>query len=309
MRNLLRAGTAGLCLLLSTSCASIEMIGAETVQTDLAGFESVEAQQEELIWCWAACASMIHQYAGREVSQEEIATRIHGHAGDGEVKVAAASRFEVYKALAPEATAYNFEQLWEAIAEEVEAEVEALKEAVAEGDQIADVDVKVDASVGVDAALDKFFPEKRVPIAGLEAGQPAVVGLRNSATSTRGHLCVIVGAEYLKKNELLAAAGSLGEETGLSNALMSADKRETLATLEEASMRAGFDPKNVNWVEIVDPWEADDPDTEINEMRKRIDSEDFVARATFVATVADATEILTRWGQLVQIETDVEAVQ
>jgi hypothetical protein len=40
-------------------------------------WERVMVQQHEPVWCWAACAEMVHRYNGKKIGQAEIANRIY----------------------------------------------------------------------------------------------------------------------------------------------------------------------------------------------------------------------------------------
>ncbi|QOJ00268.1 MAG: hypothetical protein HRU70_07110 [Phycisphaeraceae bacterium] len=77
--------------------------GPNTFTVSLDSFPSRAQAQRGPMWCWAACASMIHEFFGqRAMTQEEIVERIKGASDNDEVKMAGASLFEVMLALNPE---------------------------------------------------------------------------------------------------------------------------------------------------------------------------------------------------------------
>ena len=288
-----------------------------TKQAMLSDFEAVEDPQRTPVWCWAACASMIHKYNGQEISQEEIAKRIHGHDEGGELKVAAASRYEVYKALSPDSTEFSFEEIWDAIGDQIEEETAAALEAHEEtGETPSGVELRTDPMVAVHAGLDRYFPVRSAPLAALKAEQPAVVGLEGEVEGAQGHLCVIVGAAWKEATETMNSIKELGSKVNLDGVTAKGlDEFEEVweehsAVALEASSRILVDTGGLTWVEIVDPWlEDDDATPDVNEMRVRIPARDFVSRVAFVATVEDARTILSRWSDLARIHIESEAKQ
>jgi hypothetical protein len=253
----------------------------------LRGFESVEVAQEEPVWCWAACAEMILRYGGVEASQEEIAARIHGYEGDA-VKVAAASRYEVYRALCPDAATAPFEALADAIVADLAA---AAVEAEGESGARGKLSVQWRAEQAAQIALDRLAPPKGVPIEHLERGHPAVVGMREAQGDAMGHLYVLVGATYRERSALERRFKALGES------LLKDLAPEARATIER------FAPSDfeVFSVVLVDPLAHDDPATEADEMRLAMPFETFCERVDFVTTRKDAREILGRWSGLARV--------
>ncbi len=282
------------CLLLAafTSCSLLQ--SSQSVQ--LQNFASVKTSQRQEVWCWAACAEMILSYDGTPTAQEEIAARIHGHGEDGSPKVAAATRYEIYKALSPGTEVVGFDAIWQGLADQLDEELSRLGERLADDDLPGDVSVDVDESVGIEHVLDSYLPKKSVPLTDLKAGNPAVVGLREAPDATEGHLVVLVGAEF---TEWIVAPKQLEWVTDFFADLFAAkrDLDDDMETLDETSARLGFSDKEVLWVEVIDPWEIDDPLTEHDEMRIRIPFDDFLARVDFVTTREGAHEVLTRWSR------------
>ena len=299
-------GALSVCLL--ASCASI--VPKEARTEVIGGFDSVEHQQQKPVWCWAACASMIHEFNGTPMSQKEIAERIHGYGEEGELKVAAASRFEVYKALSPNSTALSFDQIWEVIEEQVEAEAAAAVDRLKEGELTTGVSVDVDPMVGVHAGLDRYFPIKATPLEALAENQPAVVGLKGVAGGAQGHLCVIVGAEWMDAPEwakdLDEIAGSVAKKGGIVSDSELENWSQSTAVAVEASARFNMDQNDVKWIEIVDPWIEDDKTTEVNEMRTRLSLGVVLAASSCASTGEQAMDF---GGNPVPVEIEVVAVR
>jgi hypothetical protein len=69
----------------------------QTAQLDK--FDSCAVKQHTEVWCWAACAEMIHRYYGQPMTQEEIVARIMQRSANDPDAVAAADKQEVLGAL------------------------------------------------------------------------------------------------------------------------------------------------------------------------------------------------------------------
>ena len=253
---------------------------------------------------------MIHEFNGTPMSQKEIAERIHGYGEEGELKVAAASRFEVYKALSPNSTALSFDQIWEVIEEQVEAEAAAAVDRLKEGELTTGVSVDVDPMVGVHAGLDRYFPIKATPLEALAENQPAVVGLKGVAGGAQGHLCVIFGAEWMDAPEwakdLDEIAGSVAKKGGIVSDSELENWSQSTAVAVEASARFNMDQNDVKWIEIVDPWIEDDKTTEVNEMRTRLSLGVVLAASSCASTGEQAMDF---GGNPVPVEIEVVAVR
>ncbi|QDU65316.1 hypothetical protein Pla86_03810 [Planctomycetes bacterium Pla86] len=266
--------------------------GMKTVT--LTGFEAVESPQREPVWCWAACASMILRYNGIDVSQEEIVDRVHGYLPDGSLKVATASRFELLRALAPDAPPFDFDSAWKVIQSTLEdAGTQALDKLKGEGKVEGDIDLSWNEDEAVQSLFDRIYPSSGVPIAQLQLGDPAVAGLRDPDTD-QGHLYVIVGAQWEVKRPGLGDALIDYAKTGLGTGELS----KLLVDRFEPSGIA------VQSIELVDPLRKDDPETEVNEARVSLTFKEFKSRVDFVTTRADAHEILTRWWRLIELEVE-----
>ena len=252
---------------------------------ELKDFDEVSAEQKESDWCWAACAQMIAHYNGvTDVTQKDIAARIHGHHADGTQKVAAASRFEVFRALAPDAPQSEFEAVWKGA---LEGQAVEASESLAKG---GDPSLGVREDQVVDAALEQFVPRTSIPIDELALGHPAVVGLREDRDSDMGHIYVLVGATY--KDKGIDPVDALGKVVG---GIFNIDAAP-------AMKRAGFSKYDVSELVLIDPWIDDDESTEVNEMRRVMPFDEFVEVVDFISTESDARTALTRWGKFAEVK-------
>ena len=69
----------------------------ETAQLDR--FDSCAVKQHTEVWCWAACAEMVHRFYNKPMTQEEIVAQIMQRSANDPDAVAAADRQEVLGAL------------------------------------------------------------------------------------------------------------------------------------------------------------------------------------------------------------------
>lgn len=161
------------------------------INCHLREFPQLAVQQEQPVWCWAACAQMILKFNGVETTQEEVAKRIQGVEPGGEVKVEMASRYEILCALNPDHPRSEFEAVWA-----------GLKREIADMDSLLSGSLRVDLSPSeaTSIALDRLAPEQSPAVAELLDGQPAVVGMRESKESREGHAYVLYGADFEVRN-------------------------------------------------------------------------------------------------------------
>lgn len=299
---------------------------SEVRTASLPDFEAVQAPQDQVLWCWAASAAMVHAYRMRalgldqagvagdeEWTQEAIAARIHQHDGDSTLKVAAASRFEMYRALCPNLETHGFDAIWQAIREDFEEAATEIVNETAEGRETSSVDVDSDPRVAVNSVLDKYLPHQSAPLEALLSGEPAIVALNPEGGGSLGHICVVVGAQW---RQLKTGSGTTTNEF-VSQVLLGSEPRhasgpepsreEKLAL--EASARLGVRLEQLVWVDVINPIHEDKKATLENEMLERLTADEFRERVNFVATVEDAHAVLTRWNGLVEIETEYESEQ
>ena len=271
-----------LVLLAASSCAGLETLvqppsEGERTTISLEGFESVEECQETPVWCWAACAAMILRYGGREVSQREIAERIHGR-DDHEVRIASASRYEIYRALCPEGPDTPFEAVWNGLRTELGDLLDpSSPEPVEAGWRY----VRWNEDQLEELLFDLILPTQ-ISIEQLSQGHPAVAGLRDRQ-ARMGHVYVVVGATYVKSGTFV---------------------RDALESFEVSGpVVSALDPEfEIEAVELVDPLASDDPATELNERRVTLAFREFEERVEFVITRTEAMARLQRLGELVDIE-------
>jgi len=304
MRTRLRWIVGFWTLLSLVSCSALE---GETRSVRLEGFEGVEVHQQTDVWCWAACAEMVLRYGGSEITQGEIADRIHGHGEDGP-KVEAASRYEVYRALSPESPATAFEAIWVGLASQIEREVNERAADPASWKIEGDTDVDVDEETVLKQTLRHLKPSTEIPIEEMEGGAPAVAGLRDSPEDEMGHIYVIIGATYRER----AKEGNWLTKVGDSAADKAGDLAQEHADVEEdqvgaATAMAGEAAPSkyiITSVLLVDPYLEDDPKTDANEMHVQLSFEAFDGRVDFVTSRSDAHEFLTSWSRLVEVDVE-----
>jgi hypothetical protein len=147
-------------------------------------FVGIAAEQQKTdVWCWAACVQMVNKYNGRQVTQAEIAGRIHGKATDasGRIdpeKVKRAGTLEIMLAMNPDLHDHF------------------IREGVA--GLLAGRDLKVEFDPTQTALA--WFQEKTYSddhmIADLARGVPVVVGLKDPGNAQTGHAYVVHAATY-----------------------------------------------------------------------------------------------------------------
>lgn len=160
--------------------------------------KACEREQEEAVWCWAACAQMIHRYYGHEVSQQELADRIHGHNEGGTVNVEAASYHEVMAALNPELPKNELENL--------RAQSLAAAKRIEKGQRSANV--SVDYMSYARSKVDEMLPvNSDVIVEELGRGAPVVVVLSQGEDATLEHAYVLWGAGFAVESSFVAGHG------------------------------------------------------------------------------------------------------
>jgi hypothetical protein len=149
---------------------------------ELTGFEKNYAAQEQPLWCWAACAEMIHSYYGTRVPQSEIAGMVKR--GDRDApptaeQLEAAGKREIMVALNPE------------MRDEVE---EAAMHMLRTGGTF-------DTGAWLDARIAQFRSSNTdLLVEGLRRREPAVVGALTRDRSGR-HALVAFAVEYTEVPE------------------------------------------------------------------------------------------------------------
>jgi hypothetical protein len=172
--------------------------GPQTVECPR--FEAIRARQQQHVWCWAACAEMVYRYRGQTLLQQEIAARIHGHKGDGEANVRAASVYEVLIALAGA----------DGKADRADRFLERYN---AEAAKAGKKGVKVDVGAYASAWIEQEIFDTDEMIEELRNKQPVVIGMAKDPRFEGGHAMVVYSATYkpAQRNTLeRAVAGEQG---------------------------------------------------------------------------------------------------
>lgn len=249
--------------LLPGSRTRLERIGPNEFRVACEGLEQVAAKQETDVWCWAACAVMIRRWNGDEsMSQEDIAQRIHG----AEDSVKTASMNEIIAALAPDA-AEERDRIWEAAGEMLGS----------------GQDVHFDLGQMLSAAYEQSTTNSDLLVEDLAAGNPAVVGLRDSKSSLAGHAYVAHAATYSHRDPT-ASESWTGIATTLLNASIFSNGGER--ELDESAVeRLDRTAKNYGlWsVELIDPLDG---------RSKTLTAQEFADRVDFMISAREARALI-----------------
>lgn len=244
----------------------VQRLGSNRFSAGCPGFESLAAKQQTEVWCWAACAEMVHRWNGGKVTQAEIAERIHGAGvnASGEAErakaIRAASFREVMRALSPGV----YEQ-------SLSARLNELGEAANDSDQKATIEV--DLAELVRARVEAGTTNSDVMVLDLAAGNPSVVGLFDGPEAEMGHAYVVHAAEFSRrKNNLLdtsfsAAVGQFGGDR--------------------------YAREFPLWsVHLIDPWTGE---------AVVLAAEDFAQRVEFIISAREAEQILRREAEAIRV--------
>lgn len=155
---------------------------ANRFDADCERLEAIEVQQETNVWCWAACAEMIHRYYGRKISQTEIAEKIHKRNTDtNQINVSTAVPDEIIVALN-----YDLKDRWDEIQEQH-------KQRIAQGKGGS---IRTDLSGYVNSYLDQYSINSDDLVTEIQQNTPLVIGLSGADGSGSGHACVVTGVTY-----------------------------------------------------------------------------------------------------------------
>ncbi len=193
-------------------------------------FESVKAQQQKNVWCWAACAEMVYKYRGKKMTQAEIAERIHGHEKDGAAKVKAASVYEILVALSGA----------EGKADRQDRFLERYEKEAAKG--------KNGVSVDVGEYLNGWLEEDAVNtdelIQEIRNKQPVVIGMAKDPRFEGGHAMIVYGVTY-KSAQRNMLERAIGGDDG-----------------NKVSRAAGIRKYEIITLKIMDPWTGEPAEME-----------------------------------------------
>lgn len=236
-------------------------------------FLACKAQQEEDVWCWAACAEMIHKYNKTRdaklatVTQKDLATRIHGMSDSGGVSVKAASYHEVMAALNPDIPK-----------DELEGARACLKQAadkVAKGGRVS---FDVDYQSWIASKTSEYCTvNSDVIVQDVRAGSPVVVVLTQGEGAPVEHANVLWGAGFAVEDSFVAKYGI--------NSIAADWKFNPFTTAARCYA--------IRWVDLIDPWDG----TSV-----RLSGEDFKKRVTFMISKDRARKILEQEAKLVQVK-------
>jgi hypothetical protein len=142
-------------------------------------FELVASQQKTNVWCWAASAEMIHRYYGRkDITQADIAKRIHGVGDDGSPKVQAASYHEIMVALNPDLKLDTMERMNEAWSKQGQH------------------GVQIDANSYVKSVIERNSINTDDMVRELQQKHPVVIGMGKDPRFNGGHAMVVYRVTY-----------------------------------------------------------------------------------------------------------------
>lgn len=244
----------------------------ERHEARLLGFENHVRPQEKDVWCWAACAQMIHSFNGKQLEQSELARSIHGLGPEENVRIAAATRYEIMCALNPDLPRHEFELVWNGLRAR-------LLESLPSG---GPGEVKLSTAASVNIAVDKLWPPKSIAVDDLQAGHPLVVALRDQADPTLGHLYVCSGASWTPPSPFRAVAASFVSNLSSSS--------EIAKNLNDGLLGGGH---QVHWLELVDPQGPSVAQVPFEDVRERID---------FCLSASAARSTLLAWHELIQVK-------
>lgn len=188
-RNRIRAAAA-LCLALPLAACSMfgrvltaspsEQQSLKTQTAECRNFTRVATTQRDPMWCWAACAEMIHAYYGRTITQEEIVAQIMSatSAEDGNSQAAATNR-QMLLALHPD---YQQEK------------ARYMSRLKARG---AGSSLRIDTELYISSQLEPYTVNTDAAIDSLRRREPLIAALREDRSSTLGHAYVLFGATYV----------------------------------------------------------------------------------------------------------------
>ncbi|MEM9372072.1 MAG: papain-like cysteine protease family protein [Planctomycetota bacterium] len=296
----------------SAERGEVARIGPNQFKASCKGFVpiGVAIDQRTPVWCWAACAEMVHNYHGNEeVSQHEIATRIEGRfesdltEQEREEQAKAAGYDEILLALASGSERPEIRDA---------AKYLALK--------ATDGGASFDLGGLAESQIKRNLVNSDMLIGELLSGEPVVVGLRNFDTAeeaerarqaaisrgedasgiTYGHIYVAHAAEFsmAKKNtggvikEGLIFLGDV-VDTAVDFVSTGSDTQETPSyarTISDINEWAERVPSNFDLrsVHLIDPMPADSREAKLVVMT----ASDFAKKVDFMVSASQARDIL-----------------
>jgi hypothetical protein len=182
----------------------------------------VKAQQQENVWCWAACAEMIYKYHGKKITQKEIAERIHGHDEAGAAKVKAASMYEILVALAGA----------EGKADRTDRFLERFEKESAKSKN----GVTVDVGTYINGWIEEDTVNSDELIAEIKGKEPVVIGMAHDERFKGGHAMVVYGVNYKPAERNMLERAVSGDDSTM------------------VSRMSGIRKFEITSLKVMDPW-------------------------------------------------------
>ena len=253
---------------------------------ELKDFESVKVQQEDPLWCWAACAQMVSRYLGKERSQQEVVAAIKGVGEDGSPRREAATRYEILCSLVPDRAPFSpIGELAQGIAGRLgEDPMEYLA-----GKKRIRFDKGTWRQIK-NESLKGYLMITHI-VERLRNGYPYVVGLSDDGAEI-GHAWVLYGVTY-RPNSIKEAARDLDDILHVFD-----DDSDTRESSGFVNVLEDFTDKtdqryDIEEVLLIDPWYGQTKTMRGEVFRKRLD---------FAMSSYEASEELDTWRSLAQEE-------
>jgi hypothetical protein len=265
-----------LCALFGCSANSSSSVAApnaprQTAQLDR--FSQCAVKQHTEVWCWAACAEMVHRYYNQPMTQEEIVARIMQRSASDPKAEAAADRQEVLGALDPEL----FDYLQKSDYSKPTWEQKILET----GHMRWGVSVKDLANMPREPHLG--YSPGRLAASLQEDHAPVILALKPMADGDSGHIVVVHQVVYQESDSSPGAGAAIG------SAFESAASQTFGNLLGSPSPRPKVQDQQVSHLYTIVQATYMDPDTGKDTV---ISASELVTRADFIATRMDADNYL-----------------
>jgi len=237
-------------------------------------FTRVGVRQREPVWCWAACAEMVHKYHDPEspLTQERIAELILNAGEEAETEeerqklVQAAGKYQIMVALNPDLTPGSGKVLGE-----------TMNEAGRQLESGQGLDIEFNYTNMLESQFMRRSVNSDHLVRELAEGQPLVAGLAwEDRDATIGHAYVVYGVVYAHEDESGTIAGNIFENIG----------DTVLGDRGSSLLKTAFDAPTefaIVEVELFDPWTG---------KSEVMDAETFERRVEFMMSRRVAREIL-----------------
>lgn len=230
-----------------------------------------EAQREDTLWCWAACATMIHNYYGNTTTQEEVVARVRGNDED----VSAAWDREIMIALYPE------------YARDLAAHTDREFQTQHRRGGVGGVTLQVD---DVAESYARYWSQTSDHLVrAISQGEPVVVGLAYPDDPQSGHALVVYGVRYSTEDtqSMLDLWQDAKEFVGFENRQVLPIDAETL------NLRSYARLFSVHSISVIDPWTG---------QLDTVTGEDLAARHYFMLTREVAEDTLREEWEAIRLK-------